>query len=480
MVAKSDRLSNRCIATIFFAAVSMCAPVTPGLCQEPVAMSVLLDSLDPERLVDNEAVDEAFVSLKRNRSAKALANYAMSIIRIRQRRFDDAKALLADVPEAARRSPAFVRLQLWLSLQTGDKATASQAFDALIEQVGSDEKSIAETKDAYLMLAGTLAMLDGVENSPLSSDRIATGKASLAKVKDPATLAAIRSRGTLHREVSAFLNASMKEVLAESAETNEAARDTTAKALAALTSAYADAKQVVDDKRNDRRDKFKELTETKKELASTALKIKKDERKATPGHPGPVPSPPQRPQQPIEPTAPLLPLFNSDRSLYNAQKDEYDRLFRIYQNQLVVYQGLLTQYERDAKAFPGIAKQFQKDLAAWIKADQERREKLKQSYEQALADRKQTEASQKEMGREVSTDDEHLRTVRQEMEGLERKLAVLEAVASKDPPEAIQAIFVPANFPLIDLESEQRRVASAWKKMTSKGATAKREGDGDK
>lgn len=436
-------------------------------------MTVLVDSVGPDEVVDNEAVENAFSSAARTKSAATLANYAMCMVRIRQSRFNDAKTLLASAPEATRRSPAFLRLRLWLSLQTRDQAAACQAFDALIDRLGSDELSAIETRDTCVMLAGTVAMLEGVENNELGPDRIARAKAYLAKIQDSATLASLRTRGSAHREVSKLLNSSIKEALATPADANESARDAAAEKLASLTAAYAEAKQTSDERQDHRRNEFKELTDKKKELGSTALKLKKDEKKPTSGHPGPVPNPPQRPQPPIEPTPPLAPISREDQSRFRQQQDQYRQQLQFYQQQLNFYQGLLAQYEKDATAYPEIVKKYQKDLAAWIKADQDRRDKMKQDYEQAIADRKQAEVRQKEMGQETAIDQEQLRTLRGEIDVAQRKLAVLKAVTSKDvtskgADEVSKSVFVPANFPLLDLTSEQRRLAAAWKKIAPK------------
>src|SRR5262245_55699927 len=73
MVAKISRSARGRVVALTFATACLFGMAAPGSCQELDAMTVLIDSLAPEQIVDNEAVEKAFTSASRTKSAKTLA-----------------------------------------------------------------------------------------------------------------------------------------------------------------------------------------------------------------------------------------------------------------------------------------------------------------------------------------------------------------------------------------------------------------------
>ena len=322
-------------------------------------------------------------------STDTLAHCALAIAQFRSQAFDAAKKSLEKASTAEATRPTRLttgKFQLVSAINTDDAELANRLFQSLLNACQRESNSIALRKSYAEWMGEVIGVLDFDEaRSPIAPEVLLKAKKSLLGIAERKLAQAFEDRykdSHVRAEV-------IQQALLRFEEIGEEGIGDLVKSLnAEIEKSEASLSEALKESRDISNEMQATMKAMRLELLSIRDQIRKmdaDSAKPGPGMPIPVQAPFGPPPRPIREAIYVDPFYMrlvveyvDGRRIerYVRERREYRDIESernsIFQTQLIQYQSLLDTYNIQMSLYS----QYQKDLAAWKRSEDERRNQL--------------------------------------------------------------------------------------------------------
>lgn len=431
--------------------------------QELSAVGDLLSILEGDDPVSEDEIDKLLTAIPDASGLKQVAEQTVALIHIRTKNYSKAWKDLTSTkdsipPDETKLSRE--RLKLWLLMEAGAPEKAEAQFKWIVKAAADPSSTGSEQAAACAFLGRVDGMLQSNDAAPIiQANTIQTGKAFLLKMD-------IKNVAALWDEQETEIGKWGKDLIVLANEFKSMGIQK-ANALNAATQAENEQAQK---EQMELRGNLKLASSGKKDLEENrrkGIKMKnamiQEMKKPTAGKPL-EPRPPGNP--PIQPRAPQGRNQVDPKTLAAKYVPPTAEETNRYQDELRVFQERFRNWQQLNKLYEREKREFAAKLENWYKLDSERRANLQARKQEAEDATSAAEKAMKDLKDEIKDGvAKELKDSSDQSEILKRKALIssiaLTSVFSDDPK--IQRVIRPANFQLLDYDSESLRLRKAMR-----------------
>ncbi len=424
----------------FFALCAFVLLLLPNSTWGADSASVVLKPLADALIDVDEAQKRKLIDLQSESqlqgSYQALAVYGTALLYVQVGDYTAAVKHLEQCPKGVQHSPPFLRLRLWLALQTREKESARQIFASLVKLQSSNTADAPETIESRNFLAacmaidaasGSLELLDATERSLARQSAISmTDEVQRKRFEREETKTHARSAEL--RSVAEHWQGEGKEGAAMALANAKAAMEEAERGWREMESTYGPREAQIE----------KELKQNSQTQSQARAKASQADRLAR----TPIPGRPNPPSKPREPGLRV----SSGNGISSADAAKYEREQRDYESKLANYEAQRRVYENQRQDWEDRNRQHYNRKIA------ERNAAL-QIHSETVVKRKELEQALENLKRERETQRDSLIDCR-------GKYQVITQVVKRFD-QLPNGIYCPSLYSLLDASHERTRILRA-------------------